>query len=1142
MVIRTRLASSSARARVIAFATLLATLSCTRVRDARHGAVLGGHAGPAHPTLVVQSGHPRYAKALAWSPDGRSLATRDETGDARLWDGATGALRATLDPTRGLACDGVCALAWSPSGGVLALAGTFGDTLVLWDLTTDAPRTLHRENQAGEMAGRVTSMAWSPSGDALATLLDDGAIRVWRPSSGASETWPAPASPPSQLEDGDYRPSGSALSWSPDGRTLAVTIASHLALLDAQGGAVRHAFDFGDDAFVALAWTRDGRSLAALNGGELRVIDAGDGRVRATTRVHGGVLAWSPDGSALALGQDHGAVRLWGGPSGAPDRVLTAAPSPGQSEAQPAVALSWSADGETVETFSTDGFVRAWDLRGAAVQRRVNAQPMSSEALGWSPDGRSFAAVVIGETGPRVWDATTGAARGHSASAMRPLTGPWWAPDGRGLLVRTWWNSQLEYWDLSTMSVRWTSAPRDADSTANFVVFDPSGRSVLWGPVEGRYAVLDATTGALRSTVEAPGEPCRVQWDPDGTPHVISVASGPSRPGRIISTVSSPTCDLVAVNAAGSPSLNMHVDLWDATAASTRSTLRGTANVEVLGWRPDGRELASGASDVGVWDVATATLRGTLMRAQTPGELRTLAWSGDGASLAALTSDGRMEFWDAAALTLRRVTSVGATSSRLVWSPDHRTVAMLTDSAVTLARASDGATLRLEQFDAGGRAAMLAYTRDGLFTGDDRAFDRVAYRLGPSVANGEMITADQLFEQFHRPDLVADFLADRAVSPPAEVARGVGLPPEVSFVALPVDPVNTERLTVRLRALDRGAGVSDLRVYVNGTRADAGRGLRVTHELTAAVDGAAVERAVDVLLAPGENELIAEAYNDLGHVRSARVRARVTLIGEAVARPDLHLVAVSLDNYEDPAQPLEFSNRDGDAVAEALSAQAGRLYGEVHVTRLRDADATRERLEAALRDVAGRARTTDAFALYVAGHGVMLQCPDESGAHYRLLTYASSLRSEATLCASALSDEQTAALVRAIPARKKLLILDTCQSGAAASERVLLAMRGAQEVDAVRRLARAEGVAVIAASMALQSAGEARDLGHGLFTWALLQGLHGEAALQGGDSVSVFGLLAYVQDAVPRLSRRYTHRAQYPITGFQGQDFPLALR
>ena len=67
--------------------------------------------------------------------------------------------------------------------------------------------------------------------------------------------------------------------------------------------------------------------------------------------------------------------------------------------------------------------------------------------------------------------------------------------------------------------------------------------------------------------------------------------------------------------------------------------------------------------------------------------------------------------------------------------------------------------------------------------------------------------------------------------------------------------------------------------------------------------------------------------------------------------------------------------------------------------------------------------------------------------------------------------------------------------------------------------------------------------GHGLFTYALLQGVEGKAdGSPKDDKVTVSELNGYVQDQLPELSKRYYGQPQYPAVYMRGQDFPVSVR
>ena len=92
----------------------------------------------------------------------------------------------------------------------------------------------------------------------------------------------------------------------------------------------------------------------------------------------------------------------------------------------------------------------------------------------------------------------------------------------------------------------------------------------------------------------------------------------------------------------------------------------------------------------------------------------------------------------------------------------------------------------------------------------------------------------------------------------------------------------------------------------------------------------------------------------------------------------------------------------------------------------------------------------------------------------------------------------------------------------------------------LRLLARTVGTHVLAATDRTQSAIELQRLGHGVFTYALLQGLGGQADYLTDGSVSATELVRYVEESVPALAKQYADDEQYP-TGFsRGIDFSIS--
>jgi WD40 repeat protein/DNA-binding SARP family transcriptional activator len=334
---------------------------------------------------------------LAVSPDGRTLYSGADDGQAIMWDlsGDRRLLRSfPVDPPFGN-FDTPRGLVLSPDGETLALTHKDG-TVDLIDTQTLRPRA-----SLEALTGFAAAVAFSPDGRLLAVAGEDGQVTLWDARTLA---------PAGELRG--LRADSQALAFSPDGKVLAA------AEVEGERPQLR-VWNVGRRAptqvrsqtpAASLAFSPDGRLIAAATASErgTEIRDARSGRIVERIPAPGvsRSVAFSPDGSLLAVGQYDGTGLLYSTESWEP------VGPPLQGHTQRITYVDFSPDGRTLATASADGTVGLWDVgTQQPIGSALTVEPNTFASAAFSPDGSSLFAVSTHGPGirldadPRAWSA-----------------------------------------------------------------------------------------------------------------------------------------------------------------------------------------------------------------------------------------------------------------------------------------------------------------------------------------------------------------------------------------------------------------------------------------------------------------------------------------------------------------------------------------------------------------------------------------------------------------------------------------------------------------------------------------------------------------------------------------------------------------
>jgi WD40 repeat protein len=415
-------------------------------------------------TSLHQTGydlHSRRREQVAFSQDGRTVASEGLKNDIALWDPHDGSVHRLLRGHTGP----ITALAFGPDNSTLASAAQDG-SLRLWDLATDTAKSV----LVGH-AGEVHTLAFSPSGEILATGDRGGMLRLWDPAISENSTSAASAT------------TVSSLAYSPDGSRVAIgRTHGHLQLWDLEAGIVTAQADRGAGKVTGIAFLAGGRSLAAADlSGRLDIWDTA-GLTRTATLLEPyefpvvssrsvWTLAVAPDGRRFAIGDGKG-VQLWSVDSGkpiallgaehevtvvafSPDGQIIAVGLPGGPKTvllwdwstvrpirtwlgdEPVTALAWSPDGDVLAVATRNGEIHSiqlYDPRDAGERHPFTAQAGTrSNRLVFSPDGAILAGAGSDGT-VRLWQ-VDGGSEIASIRLGTEVECVDWAPGGAALAV-----------------------------------------------------------------------------------------------------------------------------------------------------------------------------------------------------------------------------------------------------------------------------------------------------------------------------------------------------------------------------------------------------------------------------------------------------------------------------------------------------------------------------------------------------------------------------------------------------------------------------------------------------------------------------------------------------------------------------------
>lgn len=566
--------------------------------------------------MVIQKGHSGHLSSIAYSFDGKYIASASWDNTIKLW-GINGKLIRTI-----VAEEPIFSVSFSPDGRYIVSSGNFA--VQIWEINGKLIKTIHArltnmktlfspdgkyvaygsENIVGlrDLKGTiigsfeghsdlVTSVSFSPDGKQIATGSRDNTIKLWSIDGKLIRTF--------EKDPYDGYMGSIIVQFTPNGKYIcslnsaATEIGSSVKLWDLNGKVIRI---FGNKRPESFSLSPNGKYIAMGFSRQIEIYGL-DGSHIKTINGMGGTIIFSPDSKHILAGLtllsvEGNLIRTYGGNFPQCNDVAFSSDGKYVASGLGAVIKLWNIDGRLIRTFkghsglvnciefshdnkyivsgSDDDTIKLWDINGDIIKSfsvgtMVNSVAISSDDKYIITGAGAAAGGTVDSNTVKVWNIEGELVKrleGHSQS-VRSVA---FSPNGKYIATGSWDNTVI-LWHFGGRRIETLTAGGGVDS----VSFSPDGKYIIVAAMQGRLAYSSALElwsleGKLIKRFKYVGRIIKAQFNPDG---------------KYIASVSS----------------DKNVKLWNREGALINEFIGHNYAIYGLSFSPDGKHIVTGSSD-----------------------------------------------------------------------------------------------------------------------------------------------------------------------------------------------------------------------------------------------------------------------------------------------------------------------------------------------------------------------------------------------------------------------------------------------------------------------------------------------------------------------------------------------------------------